>query len=424
MITSSPSKRGARRLTALATDGSETRSARKNPCRHAAAASLFGALVCATGVAFAAGFVETDLVANKKPLMDTNGIVHNAVNVDTNLQNPWGVGTSQTSPFWVSDNGAGVSTLYNTAGTPLPLVVSIPGPAPADPMGNDGTPTGLVFNIALSAGAFAISGVNSGGIATTLPSVFLFATEDGTILGWNPGVAPSAAGFTGPNGASAHAIIAVPAGGAAPNGAVYKGLAMAMIGAAPNQTPLLYATNFHAGTVEVYNASFHPATLPAGAFVDPGLPRGYAPFNIAVLNGKVFVTYAVQNAEAHDDVAGQGHGIVDTFNLDGTKLVRFAQHGQLDSPWGVAVAPASFGAFAGDILIGNFGNGHINVFDPTTGEFLDKLRNSHGQAIVIDGLWTLKVGNGGNGGDSDKVYFTAGPNDESDGLFGSLAPNP
>ena len=419
MITSSPFGRDTRPLAALATDGSETRSARKNLRRHAAAASLFGALVCATGVAFAAGFVETDLVANKKPLIDGNGIVHNAVNVDANLQNPWGVGTSSGSPFWVSNNATGTSTLYNTAGTPQPLVVFIPGPAPADPMGNDGTPTGLVFNIALSAGAFMISGVNSAGVPTTAPSVFLFDTEDGTILGWNPGVAPSAAGFTGPNNVSTHAIITVPAGGA-----IYKGLAMAAVGVAPNQTPLLYATNFHDGTVEVYDASFHPATLPSGAFVDPALPSGYAPFNVVVLNGKVFVTYAVQDADAEDDVAGQGHGIVDVFNLDGTKPVRFAQHGQLDSPWGVAVAPASFGAFAGDILIGNFGNGHINVFDPKTGEFLDKLRNSHGQAIVIDGLWTLKVGNGGNGGDSDKVYFTAGPNDESDGLFGSLAPSP
>jgi uncharacterized protein (TIGR03118 family) len=138
----------------------------------------------------------------------------------------------------------------------------------------------------------------------------------------------------------------------------------------------------------------------------------------------MFVTYAVQDANKHDDVRGQSHGIVDTFTLDGQMLARFAQHGQLNSPWGVALAPASFGAFAGDVLIGNFGNGHINIYDPTSGEFVNKLRNSHGQAIVIDGLWTITVGNGGRGGDADKVYFTAGPNDESDGLFGSLAPSP
>jgi uncharacterized protein (TIGR03118 family) len=414
MITSSPFARGTTQVALPATGGFETRNATKNLRRRTAVASLLGALVCATGVAFAAGFVETDLVANQKPLTDANGIVHHPIVQDPFLLNPWGVGESTGSPFWVSDNGAGVSTLHNTAGTPLSLVVSIP--APGDPLGSDGTPTGLVFNIALGQGAFKITGVN-----TTLPAIFLFATEDGTILGWNPGVNP--VGFD-PVKAGTYAIIAVPAGGAPPSGAVYKGLAMAMVGVAPNQTPLLYATNFHAGTVEVYDASFHPATLPSGAFVDPALPRGYAPFNIVVLGDKLFVTYAVQDADAHDDVAGQGHGIVDVFNLDGTNPVRFAQHGQLDSPWGVAVAPASFGAFAGDILIGNFGNGHINVFDPTTGEFLDKLRNSHGQAIVIDGLWTLKVGNGSNGGDSDKVYFTAGPNGEQDGLFGSLAPSP
>jgi uncharacterized protein (TIGR03118 family) len=413
MIALSPFTRTSQ-VAVPASGGSETRNPTKNLRRRTAVASLLGALVCATGVAFAAGFVETDLVANLNPLTDANGIVHHPKFQDPFLLNPWGVGESTGSPFWVSDNGAGVATLHNTAGTPLSLVVSIP--APGDPLGSDGTPTGLVFNIALGQSAFKITGVN-----TTLPAIFLFATEDGTILGWNPGVNP--VGFD-PVKAGTYAIIAVPAGGASPNGAVYKGLAMAMVGEPPNQTPLLYATNFHAGTVEVYDASFHPATLPPGAFVDPALPRGYAPFNIVVLNGKVFVTYAVQNAEAHDDVAGQGHGIVDVFNLDGTTPVRFAQHGQLDSPWGVAVAPASFGAFAGDILIGNFGNGHINVFDPTTGEFLDKLRNSHGQAIVIDGLWTLKVGNGGMGGDSDKVYFTAGPNGESDGLFGSLGPSP
>ena len=400
------------------------RREKRNVRWHGTARSLIAAFACATGVAFAAGFVETDLVANKNPLIDANGVVHTAVNTDAILLNPWGVGESTGSPFWVSDNGAGAATLHNTAGTPQQLVVLIPGPAPADPMGNDGTPTGLVFNIAAGQGAFQITGVNRSGASTTLPAIFLFATEDGTILGWNPGVAPSAAGFTGPNNTSAHAIIAVPAGGASPRGAVYKGLAVAMVGVLPNQTPLLYATNFHAGTVEVYDAAFHPATLPSGAFVDPGLPRGYAPFNIVLLGGKLFVTYAVQDADAHDDVAGQGHGIVDTFNLDGTTPVRFVQHGQLDSPWGVAVAPASFGEFAGDILIGNFGNGHINVFDPTTGEFLDKLRNSHGQAIVIDGLWTLKVGNGSNGGDVNLVYFTAGPNGESDGLFGSLGPSP
>jgi uncharacterized protein (TIGR03118 family) len=193
------------------------------------------------------------------------------------------------------------------------------------------------------------------GLPVTRPAVFLFSTEDGRIHVWNPGVYP--VGFD-PAKAGTYAIIAVTTAGA-----IYKGLAITNAGG----TPLLYVTNFHAGTVEVYNASFGSAspTLPPGAFVDPKLPRGYAPFNIVPIGARMFVTYAVQDADKKDDVRGQSHGIVDTFTLDGQMLARFAQHGQLNSPWGVALAPASFGAFAGDILIGNFGNGHINIYDPT-----------------------------------------------------------
>jgi uncharacterized protein (TIGR03118 family) len=204
--------------------------------------------------------------------------------------------------------------------------------------------------------------------------------------------------------------------------AIYKGLAIAKDTDAA-ATPYLYATNFHAGTVDVFDGSFNPVHFSADAFVDPRLPKGYAPFNVVLVSGKLIVTYAVQDEDAEDDVAGQGRGIVDVFDLHGQLLQRFAQHGQLDSPWGVALAPASFGDLAGALLIGNFGNGHINAFNPVTGEFIDKLRDDHGQAIVIDGLWTIMFGNGGNGGDPKILYFTAGPNDESDGLFGSISPS-
>jgi uncharacterized protein (TIGR03118 family) len=378
-------------------------------------------LLGSSAAVYAAGYVETDLVVNQQvnnvpTLIDKNGIVHVAKFFDPNLVNPWGVGESASSPFWVSDNGAGKSSLYNTLGTPQALVVAIP--APDDPLGTGGAPTGLVFNTAQAQGAFKIAGVNSSGAAVSLPAVFLFAAEDGTILGWNPGVNP-------PNTPAAsqgrHAIIAVDHSAIpdAANGAVYKGLAIATDSGG---NAFLYATNFRAGTVDVYNAAFQQVTLPPNAFVDPHLPRGYAPFNVVPIGNRLFVTYAVQDAEKHDDVAGQSHGIVDTFDLAGNMLARFAQHGQLDSPWGVAQAPAGFGQFSGQILIGNFGNGHINAFDPGTGEFLDKVRDAHGQAIAIDGLWTIKFGNGGNGGDQNKLYFTAGPNDEADGLFGSLAP--
>ncbi len=418
MTTASLIVRGPNGHSALALRGSETAKARKNVRRHIAVASLIGVLCCSTGVALATRFAETDLVANKKPLTDGNGIVHMATFVDVNLVNPWGVGESSGSPFWVSDNGAGVSTLYNTDGTPRPLVVSIP--APGDPLGSGGAPTGLVFNTANAQGAFMVSGVDKNGAKFSAPALFLFATEDGTILGWNPGVNPP--GFD-PTKAGTYAIIAVDNSA---KGALYKGLAIAQDKVSGNV--MLYATNFHAGTVEAYDTSFMPASLPAGAFVDSRLPRGYAPFNIVPVTvnstDELFVTYAVQDADKHDDVAGQGHGIVDTFDLNGQMMTRFAQHGQLNSPWGVAVAPTSFGELAGDVLIGNFGNGHINAFDPMTGQFRSKVRNSKGQAITIQGLWTIMVGNGGSGGKTDLLYFTAGPNDESDGLFGSLTAVP
>ena len=174
--------------------------------------------------------------------------------------------------------------------------------------------------------------------------------------------------------------------------------------------------------MEVYDASFHRVPLPASAFTDRHLPHDYAPFNIVLSGGKLFVTYAKQDREKHDDVAGHGRGIVNTFDLSGHMLARFAQHGHLDSPWGLVQAPASFGQFAGAILIGNFGNGRIHAFDPDTGKFLGAVVNSVGQTILIDGLWSLSVGNGKAGGDGNAIIFTAGPNGEKDGLLGSLVP--
>jgi uncharacterized protein (TIGR03118 family) len=381
------------------------------------AAILAASILSAPAAGVAAGFLETDLFANKSPLTDGNGVVHTPKVVDPNLQNPWGVGATPTSPFWVSDNNSGLSTLYNVTSTTFavnPRVVSIP--SPGNPLGG-GAPTGLVFNIAPASvpPAFPISGFTAAGAGPTpVSSLFLFATEDGTIVGWNPGVNPMGV-TTGNDG-----IIAVdnsnnPIVG---NGAVYKGLAIATA----NGKTLLYATNFRAGTVEVYDTAFNRVISP-GAFTDPNLPRGYAPFNIVPIAGKLVVTFAVQDAARHDDVAGESHGIVDTFDFNGGSLQRLVQHGQLNSPWGVALAPANFGPLAGSLLIGNFGNGHIDAYNPGTGEFIDKVRDSHGQAIVIDGLWTLRVGNNGNNGNPNTVYFTAGPNGETDGLFGTLTPN-
>lgn len=367
--------------------------------------------------------LETDLVADDPQFVDRNGILHGAAVVDPSLVNPWGVTESSGSPFWVSDNNQGVATIYNVPGannTPVSinaLVVSIPSPSAA--LDRAGAPTGAVFNTDGGAqGGFKIAGVNKNNTMTSAPAVFLFATEDGTIVGWNPGINPS--GFD-PAKAGTYGIIAVDnsANPTAADGAVYKGLAIATDASG---NTFLYAANFRAGTVEAYDSSFKRVSLAPDAFTDPRLPHRYAPFNIVLASGVLFVTYARQDKAKHDSVAGHGRGFVDTFDLSGHMLARFASRGQLNSPWGVVQAPASFGQSAGAILVGNFGNGQINAFDPGTGAFLGKVVNTLGQVIEIDGLWTLRVGNGHAGGDANTIYFTAGPNGEKDGLFGSLAP--
>ena len=401
-----------------------------------------------SGTANAAGYKETDLVVGCDPMkeaplkcdptrntvIDKNGIVHSAQVFDSNLLNPWGIAESPTtptrlgSPFWISDNNAGVSTLYNVAGlTPLTvtknrLVVSIP--LPKDILNPSGAPTGTVFNTAQAQNAFMISGQDTNKNPISAPAIFLFATEDGTIVGWNPRVNP--VGFD-PAKAGTYGIIAVDNSNIThPQslGAVYKGLAIATT---EGGSTFLYATDFRFGRVEIYGPNFELVRT----FTDPDLKEdGYAPFNVVPIRlpgedeDTLFVTFALQNAEKHDDVAGPGHGFVDTFNLAGHIRDRFASRGQLNSPWGVALAPPGFGEFSGKLLIGNFGNGEINAFDfPEEGEFLGKVRKANGDPIVIDGLWGLRFGNGGNGGGTNTLYFTAGPNDEMDGLFGALSPN-
>lgn len=365
---------------------------------------------------------------------------------DPNLVNSWGMAESLTSPFWISDNGTGLATLYvvpGAGGTPVsinPLVVNIPTPVSQ----TGGTPTGTVFNTDFAGGAFKITGPNKNGQTTSAPAAFLFVTEDGTIAGWNPGIDPTGQ-FAGPGGVSAHAVIAVDNSGnnftnpdpSQQTGAVYKGLAIVtsntpLIAADANSTALLYVSNFRTGTVEVYDTKFStPAGLPAGAFTDPDLPAGYAPFNVQALNGKVYVSYAKQDADKHDDVAGPHHGFVDVFNLDGTPglpgaTVRLISRGPLNSPWGLVIAPQRFAGITNPrnnpvLLVGNFGDGFINAFDATTGSRLGQLTDPDGQPIQIDGLWALRVGNGAIGGAADTVYFTAGPFGESHGLFGSLS---
>jgi uncharacterized protein (TIGR03118 family) len=344
---------------------------------------------------------------------------------DPQLVNPWGIAEGPGGPFWISDNNAGVSTLYNTPGEKQGLVVSIP--TPGDPTGSSGAPTGDVFNTTLltkTPGFSVTNGTDSG------PAIFLFATEDGTIVGWNPGVNPIG---SDPNLAGTFGTIAKDNSGnnftepdpLKQTGAVYKGLTIATD--ASGQT-LLYAANFRSGQVEVYGTDFKRDTkLPKGAFTDKSLPTGYAPFDVQELGGKIYVTYALQNDAKHDDVGGLGHGFIDVFNLDGTPGLahnqeRLVSRGQLDSPWGLALAPSSFGNLAGALLVGNFKSGFINAYNSTTGQFLGMLKDPDGEPIQIDRLWTLKVGVGGDGGDTNTVYFTAGLFNETHGLFGSLKP--
>jgi len=310
---------------------------------------------------------------------------------DAGLVNPWGISSTSTSPFWVSDNGTGVVTLYNVnpntnATSKVGLVVTIPFAPPA----STGTPTGQVFN---TNAASAFNG-----------DVFLFVSEDGTISGWR-----------GALGTSAETLQV----GSSTN--VYKGTTEATI----NGHSYLYAANFRAGTIDVLKGDAGAPNL-TGNFIDPNLPAGFAPFNIQNLGGKLYVTYAKQDAAKHDDVPGPGNGFVDVFDLNGNLLMRLISHGALNSPWGLALSPGDFGNFSNDLLVGNFGDGTINAFDPLTGALLGTLLDTLGQPITIEGLWGLRFGNGLNGGDPDALYFTAGiPGDgmvEDHGLFGSIQP--
>jgi uncharacterized protein (TIGR03118 family) len=317
-----------------------------------------------------------------------------AATIDPSLINPLGISYGPTSPFWLADNGSGVSTLYDGAGTKIPLTVTVP-----PPMGQSFTssPTGTVFN-----GSSTNFLVSSGG--TTGAAAFLFDTEDGTISGWSPSVNAT------------NAILAVDNsdGGA---GAVYKGLAIATTGG----STFLYASNFRAGDVEMYNSSFGLVKT----FTDPTVAAGYAPFNVQELNNTLYVTFALQDAAKHDDIAGAGHGYVDAFSLDGTFESRITSlGGPINSPWGLDIAPSSFGALAGDLLVGNFGDGTISVFNPLTDAYEGKLLGNNGQPIVEGDLWALINGNGGSGGSVNDVYFTAGIANEADGLFGSISAVP
>jgi uncharacterized protein (TIGR03118 family) len=301
---------------------------------------------------------------------------------DPDLVNGWGIVASPTSPWWVSDNGTSKSTLYNgNTGAKLGLVVNVPGP-----------PTGVVFNGSTDFKVDAGTGL--------LPARFIFATDDGQIAGWN--------------GVGTNAISAVP-----PSDDIYLGLAIANNGVGN----FLYVANFNGGEIEVYDATFQEVLL-ARDFEDPDLPDGYGPFNVQTIGGVLYVAYAKRNEAGDEEVAGLGLGVVDAFDLNGNFLARVATGGDLNAPWGLALAPSNFGRFSGDLLVGNFGDGRIHAFRAGADgwEPHGVLKGVDHRPIEIDGLWGIGFGNGAASGPTNTLFFAAGPDEETHGLFGSITP--
>jgi uncharacterized protein (TIGR03118 family) len=337
--------------------------------------SIKTTLVVLITMSFAAAFARADTYSWTNFQSDIAGV---AQHVDPNLVNPWGMAASPSGTIWVSDNGTGVSTLYHQDGTAVSLVVTIPTAARNRGTGN---PTGVVFN-----GTTFFQVTKNGNSA---PGLFIFVSEDGSISGWNPTLDQT------------NAIIAVDNGtNRGVNHAVYKSATLGMA----NGHNFLYVSNFHTGHVETYDENFHQVN-PNG-FADPNLPAGYAPFGIRNFNGEIFVAYAKQDHQRHDDVPGPGFGFVSVFDTSGNFLRRLVSNGNLNAPWGLALVN-------GELWVGNFGDGLINVYDPMTGAFIETLMRADGTPLQFDGLWDLlPLGSG--------VYFTAGIAGEAHGLFGII----
>jgi uncharacterized protein (TIGR03118 family) len=316
-----------------------------------------------------------------------------AEHIDPNLVNAWGVAFNPTGVVWVADNGTGMSTLYDGDGNVQSLIVAIPAPGAA----TGGNPTGIVFN---ATNAFNVTAGGKTGSAK-----FIFVTEDGIIAGWAPSVDGT------------HAITAIDK--SATTGAIYKGVALSAGGSGS----LLYAADFHNATIDVFDGNFAPVTpASATAFTDRSLPKGFAPFGIQAIGGDIYVTYAQQDADKEDEVDGRGLGFVDVYDPNGVFLRRLASRGALNAPWGIAQAPAGFGAFSNAILVGNFGDGRINAYDPVFGFWLGQLRGTNHQPIQIDGLWGIGFGNGFANQSVNTLFFASGPNGEAHGLYGRLDP--
>ncbi len=348
-------------------------------------------IVSAARAATPAGnaYLQHNLVADQPGVADF---------VDPNLVNPWGIYTTSASPFWVSDAGTGLSTVYSTATSTNGLFSISTTKAIVPPSAKGASPAAATGGIANATGGFSIQGKGVN---------FIFVTADGTVSGWGSTIDATHAQLMVDNSSS---------------GAVYFGLAVSAT--TTNSAPLLYAANFKTGGIDVFDTNYKPVTLPGTPFVDSQVPAGYAPFNIWNLGGKLYVMWAKQNTNKNFAAIGAGLGAVSIFDLNGVLLQHLATGGPLNAPWGVAIAPATFGVFANDVLIGNFGDGTINAFDPKTGAALGALADQNGNTISISGLWALIVGNGGNGGDVNAVYFAAGTGNQQHGLLGSLQAAP
>jgi uncharacterized protein (TIGR03118 family) len=377
----------ARSFAVLKLTISEGRFVVRNWRSNHVAIRLLCLLGTATAIAAVAGSADATRSAAGYTVRNlvSDGFVP-AEHTDPHLVNAWGIAAGPSTPWWVADNGTDVSTLYDGNGVAVPLVVS-----------TEGGPTGAVFN---GGSDFVVND----GAGHSGPALFMFASENGAIHGWNPAVPPS----------STHAFVVV---NRTNDSAVFKGLAIA--------GSRLYATDFHNSHVDVFDGSFHQIVTP-GAFTDPALPAGFAPFGIQNLGGTIFVTYAKQMPDRMDEVDGPGLGYVDAYDQGGHLLGRVASAGDLNAPWGLSMAPAGFGKFAGDLLVGNFGDGHIHAFKQgTSGHFTPagQLTDTSGRAIVIDGLWGIGFGNGSKSGPTTTLYFAAGPDDEAHGLFGRIDPS-
>jgi uncharacterized protein (TIGR03118 family) len=376
---------------------------------RAFALSLFPTL------ALAQHYQQTNLVSNV-PVTPAASVT------DPNLQNAWGLVHGPTTPWWVSNNAGGTSTLYNTSGlnpenpagqTPAPVLVPVtivalnaPGGAPgngvkipnAPSQPAPGSPTSVMYN----------GSTTDFLLAPGKPAVFLFVTEDGTIQGWNSGVNATTAVIEVDNSQVPNKN----------NGAVYKGATIAEIGG----SEYILAANFRSGRIDVFDSNFKPVSVPEEAFHDDGIPQGFAPFNVQGIGPNIYVTFAQQDSAKHDPVAGAGLGYVVVFDGQGKNIAHLEHGDWFNAPWGVVLAPADFGEFSHALLVGNFRGGTVAAFNPRTGRFMGNVLNAGGATVNIDGLWALAFGNGGASGPGSTLFFTAGPDNETNGLFGTLTP--